>query len=91
MRFPVGTPLAYSEIHLRFCRANAVAAAAFKTTAADETVPMQDIARMMKVDRATVSRWFPERDFQNQVDHFIRSIEKLGLRPSSRSFPPNDP
>jgi hypothetical protein len=59
-------------------RQDAIALAALKFPSGK--VSIRSIAALMKVEPSTVSRWFPDGDFQQQVDRFRMSIDAFGLR-----------
>jgi hypothetical protein len=43
-------------------------------------VSIRKIAKLMKVQPSTVSRWFPNGDFQRELDKFRQAVDKFGLR-----------
>jgi hypothetical protein len=67
----------YNE-HLRLMnQRKAVALAALKFPAGK--ISIRKVARLMKVEPSTVSRWFPAGDLQEQVEQFRRSVDAFGL------------
>jgi hypothetical protein len=59
-------------------RRDAIALASLKFPSGE--VSIRRIAALMKVEPSTISRWFPDGDFQQHVDRFRKSIDALGLR-----------
>jgi hypothetical protein len=59
-------------------RRDAIALAALKFPSGQ--ISIRRIAALMKVEPSTISRWFPDGDFQQHVDRFRKSIDALGLR-----------
>jgi hypothetical protein len=68
----------YNE-HLRLInQRKAVALAALKFPAGK--ISVRKVAKLMKVEPSTVSRWFPAGDLQEQVEQFRKSVDAFGLR-----------
>jgi hypothetical protein len=59
-------------------RRDAIALAALKFPRG--RVSVRKIASLMGVEPSTIIRWFPDGDFQEQVDQFRRSVDAFGLR-----------
>jgi hypothetical protein len=71
-------PDTYNE-HLRqINQREAVALAAVKLLPGETSI--RKVAKLMKVEPSTVSRWFPAGDFKEQVEQFRRSVDAFGLR-----------
>jgi hypothetical protein len=71
-------PDRYKEQLRQEGRQDAVALAALKFPSGK--VSIRSIANLMEVEPSTISRWFPDGDFQQHVDKFRGSIDALGLR-----------
>jgi hypothetical protein len=71
-------PDRYTEFIRLQRRRDAVAMAAIKFPTGK--VSIRRIAALMDVEPSTISRWFPDGDFQEHVDRFRVSIDAFGLR-----------
>jgi hypothetical protein len=70
-------PNYYNE-HLRQINQREAVALAAKLLPGETSI--RKVAKLMKVEPSTVSRWFPAGDFKEQVEQFRRSADAVGLR-----------